>query len=105
MFNAWLTPGLRGSARHTRQLFLNAMQVVLQPLGGNTNLLQHRRNHALAVIDQRQQQMHRQHLRVAQLGRLRLRLLHRLLRLDRQFFPTNCHGFSRGQWSEVSVQG
>ena len=73
------------------QLLLNGVQIALQPFRGNADLLQHCGNHALAVLDQRQQQVHRLHLRVAKLSRSPLRLLHRLLRLHRQFFPTNCH--------------
>ncbi len=76
---------------HARQLFLHLMKLELQPLGGNANLVEHGRNHALAVFDQGQQQMHRLNFRIPQFGGPRLRLGHRLLRLDGQFFPANCH--------------
>jgi hypothetical protein len=71
--------GLRGGSGHTRQFLLDLVQVVLQPLGRNANLFEHGGNHALAILDQRQQQMHRQHFGVAELACPRLRLLHRLL--------------------------
>ncbi len=82
---------LRGRAGHTRQFLLDAVQVALQPLDGHTDLLEHGGDDALAVLDQRQQQVHGLHLRVAELGGARLRLLHRLLRLDGEFVPTNGH--------------
>ena len=67
------------------------VQVALQPLGGHTDLFEHGGNHALAVLNERQQQVHGLHLGIAQLGGARLRLLHRLLRLDGKFVPTNGH--------------
>ena len=82
---------LRGRAGHARQFFLDAVQVAFQPLGGHTDLLEHGGDDALAVFDERQQQVHGLHLGVAELGSARLRLLHRLLRLDGEFVPTNGH--------------
>jgi hypothetical protein len=70
---------------------LDLMQVVFQPLGGHTNLFQHCGDYAFAVFHQRQQQVHGQHFRVAELAGPRLCCLHCLLRFHRQFFPANCH--------------
>ena len=85
---------LRGRAGHARQFLLDLVQVALQPLGGHADLFEHGGNHALAVLDQRQQQVHGLDLGVAELGGARLRLLHRLLRLDGEFVPTNGHKYS-----------
>ena len=81
----------RGRAGHTRQLLLNSVQVVLQLFHGHTDLLEHGGNHAFAILNQRQQQVNRLHLRVSEHGCARLRALDRLLRFHRQFVPTNCH--------------
>ena len=83
--------GLGCRTGNTRQFFLERMQIALQPFGGNTDLFKHRRDDALAVFNERQQQMQRLHLGVAKSGGALLRLLQCLLRLDGQFFPTNCH--------------
>jgi hypothetical protein len=72
----------------------NLVQVVFQPLGGHTDLFKHRRNHALAVLNQRQEHVHRLHFGVAQFRGMRLRLLHRLLRLHRKSIPTDGHDSS-----------
>ena len=89
--SAWLglgcaaAPATRGSFSSMR------VQFALQPLGGHTDLFKHGGDDALAVFKQRQQQMDGLHLGVAELGGARLRLLHRLLRLDGEFVPTNGH--------------
>ena len=77
--------------RNSRQFLLDRVQLGFQPLHGNANFFEHRQNHALAVCDQAQQQMHRLQLRIAQLRGLRDCLLHCLLRLDGQFVPANSH--------------
>ena len=82
---------LRGRTGHARQFFLDAVQVALEALGGHTNLFEHGGDHALAVLDERQQQVHGLQLGVAQLGGARLRLLNRLLRLHGEFVKTNGH--------------
>ena len=48
-------------------------------------------NHALAIFNERQQQVDGLHLGVAELGCTRLRLLHCLLRLYGEFIPTDSH--------------
>ncbi len=83
--------GLRGRSCHARQFFLDGVQFVFQPLGGHADFLQHGGDHALAVFKQSQQQVHGLHFGVAEFGCARLRLLHCLLRLDGEFFPTNGH--------------
>ena len=82
---------LRGRAGDARQFFLDAVQVALQPLRGHTDLFEDGGNHALAILDQRQQQVYGLQLGIAQFGGAGLRLLHRLLRLDGEFVPTNGH--------------
>ncbi len=83
--------GLARRAGNARQFLLNRMQLMLQPFRRHANLSQHGRDHALAVLDQRQQQMDRLHLGISEFRSPRLCLRHCLLRLDRQFVPTNSH--------------
>ncbi len=95
--------GLRSRAGHARQFFLDAVQIAFEPLDGHTDLFEHGGDHALAVLDQRQQQMYRLHLGVAQFSSARLRLLDRLLRFDGEFVPTNGHYYSSGSGVSESV--
>ena len=82
---------LRRGAGHARQFFLDLVQIALEPLDGHTDLFEHRGDDALAVLDEREQQVDGLQFGVAELGSARLRLLDRLLRLDGEFFPVNCH--------------
>jgi hypothetical protein len=82
---------LRRGTRHARQFFLDAVQVALQPLRGHTDLFEHGGDHALAVLNEREQQVHGLQFGVAELGSARLRLLDRLLRLHGEFVKTNGH--------------
>ena len=91
LLSAWLEARLRGCAGHARQFLLDLVQVALEPLGGHADFFEHGGDHALAVFNERQQQVHGLQLGVAELGGARLRLLHRLLRFDGEFVPTNCH--------------
>jgi len=83
--------GLRRGTCDTRQFLLDLVQVVLEALGRDTDLFQHRGDDALAVLDQRQQQVDGLHLGVAESGSSGLRLLHRLLRLQSEFVPIDGH--------------
>ena len=82
---------LRRSACDARQFLLDLVQVALQPLDRHTDLFEHGGDHALAVLNEREQQVDGLQFGVAELGSMRLRLLHRLLRFDSEFLPTNCH--------------
>ena len=85
--HAWLRRG----AGHSREFLLNTVQIALQPFNRNADLFEHRGNHTLAIFDKGQQQMDGLNLGIAEFGRPLLCLLHRLLRFDGQFVPTNSH--------------
>ncbi len=70
---------LRGCAGDARQFFLDLVQLGFEPLGRHTDLFEDGGNHALAVFNERQQEVDGLQLRVAELGSVRLRLLDRLL--------------------------
>ena len=56
-----------------------------------SDLLQDRNDDAVFVFKQGGEQVQRQQLRVAVLGRERARALNRFLRFDSEFIPTDCH--------------
>ena len=91
LLSAGLRPGCADRAGDARQFFLDLVQVGFKPLGGHTDLFKHGGDHALAVFDERQQQVDGLQFGVAELGRVRLRLLHRLLRFHREFVPMDGH--------------
>ena len=95
---------LRGRTGNARQFVLDPVQIALQPLRRHTNLLKHRGNYALAVLKQRQQQVHRLHLGIAELRGVLLCQLNRLLRLHRKFVSAYRHEYLSGQWSVNSGQ-
>ncbi len=83
--------GLRGRAGYTRQFLLDRCRSLSSRSVGTPIFSSTGGDYALAVLEQSQQQMHGLELGVAELGRAILRLLHRLLRLDGEFVPTNSH--------------
>ncbi len=87
-------PRLRRCARNLRQLLNFLIDLAEYALRPNTNLLEHRRHDAFFVLDQRSQQMHRQQLRIAVLGREFVRALDGLLRFYGEFVPTDYHNFN-----------
>ena len=75
--------GLRGAAAgDLGQLFDLAIDLAQHGLRTDADFLQHRRNDAFFVLEQRRQQMQRQQLRIAVLGGEFVAPLHRFLRLD-----------------------
>ena len=73
-----------------------------QPLDSSLNLLgnsfrigadlgQDRRHNAFTILEQRGEQMQRGYLGIAMLRREIIGALHRLLRLQGEFVPSNCH--------------
>ena len=68
-----------------------AVRLAQHGLRTDADLLQHRRDDAFFVLQQRRQQMDRQQLRIAVLGGEFVRALHRFLRFHCEFVPTNCH--------------
>ena len=67
------------------------MQFVFEPFGGDADFFKHSGDDALAVFKQGEQQVDGLRLGVAEFGGALLCLLHCLLRLDGEFFPTNGH--------------
>ena len=86
---------LRGAAAYLGQLAKGVLYFCAQLRGGYAHFFEDRNDDALAVFNERGEQMKRQDFRIAVLvGELAGRL-HRFLRFDRKFFPTNCHDCSR----------
>jgi hypothetical protein len=67
-------------------------------VGGYADFLQDRDDDAVLVFKQGGEQVQRQQLRVAVLGRERARALNRFLRFHCEFIPTDCH-----IWSQLSI--
>ena len=68
-----------------------AVSLAQHGLRTDADLLQHGQNDAFFVLQQRRQQVQRQQFGIAVLGGEVVASLHRFLRLDRKFFPTDRH--------------
>ena len=84
---------LSRAARDFGQTVNDAIGIVQNGLRTNPDLLEHRWNDAFLVLDQRGQKMHRHEFGIAVLGCQIVGALHRFLRLDCKFIPSNCHDF------------
>ena len=83
---------LRRTSRHLGQLFDLAVHLVQHGLRPHADLLENRRHDALAVLEQRRQQMDRHQFGIAVFRRQIAGALYCLLSFDCKLVPTNGHG-------------
>ena len=79
------------AARNLGQLLNLFVEIAEHGLRTDTDLLQHRRNDAFFIFNQRRQQMERCQLRIAVLGSEFVSALHSLLRFYGKFIQTDRH--------------
>src|SRR5580704_9402522 len=86
---------LRGAAAYLGQFAKGFLHFCPQLRCGYAHFFEDRNDDALAVFNERREQMKRQDFSIAVLVSELACRPHRFLRFDRKFFPTNCHDCSR----------
>ena len=86
--------GLGSSARDFGQALDLAIGFIQDCLGPHSNFFQNGQHDAFAIFEQRGKQVDRHEFRIAVLRRQVIGALHRFLRFNSEFVPTDCHGFS-----------